>query len=100
LLPIMMWLNILFSPYMSIVRSRRRFPRERRAACGPDSMTGRRSTEEQSEAQQRTIALRLRRGYTHRAILIKRPILSPCESGRREDPCEQLRGQFGTSKAT
>jgi hypothetical protein len=58
-----MWLNILFSPYMSIVRSRRRFPREE-SGVRPDNMTGRPSEEEQSEAEERTIALHLRRGYT------------------------------------
>ena len=72
---------------MSITRSRRRVPRKRKAACGPDDMTSRRSAEEQSEAEERKIALRLS-AHLHAlcAISIKRPIFGPCESGLREDP--------------
>jgi hypothetical protein len=36
---------------MSITRSRRRVPRKRNAACGPDNMTGGRSAEEQNLSQ-------------------------------------------------
>jgi len=44
-----MWLYISFSPYEHYVLAAAS-SRKRKAACGPDNMTGRRSAEEQKPA--------------------------------------------------